>query len=440
MYRSRVERSKTKKGENVMNQLIVLVKMNLKLLFRNKGFLFFLFVLPLLSVLILNIKKESDESREHSTQVINELSDADIKIIYLAELDDSFAYYRIKVFDSSESELSDYVLNQLIDTGLFAVYRYESAHMTAEEILQKAKENAYFDRIGSIIYLSEDFEQEILKGKLQTSIQVYHASEDERGAWFDESFQQTLKVLLKMAGYAEGDETQLSKLLTEVEENLPDKKVIQVSDSKKNALTNVQKGHQQFIGYSYAIMTLSFLFCGIFIAYTVIEERENKVFTRIILSNTNTYQYIIAKLMVSVLVSIMQTAIMGIGVFNLVKNEFGISRFSYLFLIFMLGLIFDTLSLCIGVLMGDVMGANYAVFSIWPVSAMLSGLYFPIEYASGIMKSISNLMPQKWFMRAVEMMMIGDQSAYIMILYTTAAYLILILSAGAAGLKLKHVE
>ena len=86
------------------------------------------------------------------------------------------------------------------------------------------------------------------------------------------------------------------------------------------------------------------------------------------------------------------------------------------------------------------MSANYAVFTLWSVSALLAGLYFPLDSTSAVLKSISNLMPQKWFMKATEMLLVGDKGAYSMVIYVTLAYLIVITSVGSIGLKMKRAD
>ena len=118
----------------------------------------------------------------------------------------------------------------------------------------------------------------------------------------------------------------------------------------------------------------------------------------------------------------------------------GMNKLVFMLVIFMLGLIFSTLSLLLGTIIGDVMSSNYAVFAGWSISALLAGLYFPLDDTSGTLKLIANLMPQRWFMKVSELLMVNDHSAYPMLLYVTAAYLIVIISIGSIGLKMKRGE
>jgi ABC-type multidrug transport system permease subunit len=92
----------------------------------------------------------------------------------------------------------------------------------------------------------------------------------------------------------------------------------------------------------------------------------------------------------------------------------------------------------LGVLLGDVMSSNYAVFAIWSISAMLAGLYFPLDDTTKALKTLSYLMPQRWFLDASELLLVGDKGAYSMVLCITVAYLITIISIGSVGLKIKR--
>jgi ABC-type multidrug transport system permease subunit len=98
------------------------------------------------------------------------------------------------------------------------------------------------------------------------------------------------------------------------------------------------------------------------------------------------------------------------------------------------------MSLLIGVILGDVMSSNYAAFAIWSISALLAGLYFPLDDTTKALKILSYLMPQKWFLDASKLLIVGDRSAYSMVLCVTVAYLIVIISVGGVGLKIKRYE
>ena len=367
--------------------------------------------------------------------MIREISEEE-KVVYLND----WSSYSVKVYDAAETELSEYLLEELSDTGMFSIYRQDAKEMTETEVLEQSKKDAMNDRIGTILYIKPDFNEGVMNGNWEDAVRFYQVSEDERWELWEESFTNELVSIYQVAQGIGAEEDQILSVLQGIKENMPAKKVVSVDGKNEIALSREQNAKKSLAGYAYAIITLGFLFCGVCIAYTVIEERDNKVYTRIMLSKVGRYEYLLSKLVMSILISILQTGIMAVCMFVVRDMDFGIAKPGFLLFILLLGLIFNVLSMAVGILIGDVMGANYAVFAIWTVSALLAGLYFPIEGSSAVIKCLSYLTPQRWFMKGTEMLMVGDQTAYPMILCITLAYLIVILCVGVVGLKMKESE
>ncbi len=421
-----------------MSRFYVLVKTGLKLLLRNKGFLFFLIVLPILALLLLNIKinsKEYNIETNDEKEVIRELELADSKIVYLADA----SKFSVKVYDSSNSKLSDYVLNNLAAMGIFEIYRYHSEDMSEEEIFNLAKENAMNDRIGVILYIKPNFEKGLFLGEIENAMTVFGMAEDDRCDLFRDSLNETMTVLAAYAKEVNSDKNKLEEYLDKAEEAYPQKTIVTVNLNEGKELSTLQESLLSNIGFSISILGLAFLFSGVFIAWIVIEERNNGIFMRITLSNIANWEYIVSKLVISVMITIIQTILIGISLPILVHVEIGINRFSYLAMIFMLGLIFNTLSLCVGTMIGNVMTTNFVTFLVWTMSSLLSGVYLQGSgKIGGVIDPISKLTPQKWFLEGVKMLMRGEKHAYLTMISVTAAFLIVIMSIGAAGLKFKR--
>lgn len=419
-----------------MSHFLELLKINGKLLLRNKGFLFFLLITPIVSVIIMNLHVNlSFYEEEQKEREIQEISGED-KVVYLNNWSD----YAVKVYDGAGTELSEYVLEKMADSGMFSIYRMDAGDMTEAEVQKQAEQDAMNDRMGTILYLKPDFDENVMKGNWEEAFLFYQVSEDERWELWEDSFSGELSAIYQAAQGTGGTKEQVLTILQGIQENLPQQEIISLEGKDSVTLSVEQSSKRGLAGYAYAIITLGFLFCGVCIAYTVIEERENKVYTRIMLSKVGRYEYLLSKLVMSVLISVLQTMVMALCMFVAGDTDFGISKSDFLLFIFLLGLMFSLLSMCAGILIGDVMGANYAVFAVWSISALLAGLYFPIDTASGAVKAISYLMPQRWFLKGTEMLMVGDKSAYPMIACVTCAYLIVILSVGVIGLKMKESD
>lgn len=417
--------------------MIALVKMSVKLLLRNKGFLFFLIVTPILSAFILSVKTEHTVYMDSSgKEVILELKDYTEKSVYVGDTSACI----IKVYDASNNELSDYVLNQMAVTGMFSVCRADVSDLTEEEVEEIAKKAAFDDRAGMLLYLKKDFDDAVLAGNWERGIKLYAVSEDERQEFFVTELTDLLARIKQVQSFAGDDITVLLDALTEIQDKLPEKRVVNLAGKEEVELTEQQTNQRTQIGYAFAFITLGFLFCGVCVAHSVIEEQNNKVFTRIMLTKSSGRDYFISKFVVAFVISMMQTLVLAVCLFFIPGLDVGMNIMSFLVIIFLLGLIFSTLSLLLGMVLGDIMSSNYAVFAIWSISALLAGLYFPLDDTTKALKTLSYLMPQRWFMDASELLLVGDKSAYSVVLCVTVAYLIVIISVGGVGLKIKRYE
>ena len=417
--------------------MISLVKMSIKLLLRNKGFLFFLLVTPIVSTFILSIKMDTAIiGSENNQNVIIELDRPNNKAVYNCNTSACI----IKVYDGSKSELSEYVLEQLASNGMFSVCRADVRDLTEEEVKELAKKDAYNDRTAMILYIKNNFDSAVLEGSWEQAIKLYEVSKDERQVLFKDELTGLFARIKQVQPLANNDVTVILNTLKDMENNMPAKEVVNLAGGGDVELTLEQINQKSQIGYSFAIITLGFLFCGVCVAHSVIEEQNNKVFTRVMLSKISSREYFMSKFIVAFIISVLQTLVLGVCLVFVNGIDFGISIFSYLLVIFMLGLIFSTLSLLLGVLLGDVMSSNYAVFAIWSISALLAGLYFPLDDTTKALKMLSYLMPQKWFVDGTKLLLVNDNSAYSMLLCVTVAYLVVIISVGGVGLKIKKYE
>ena len=407
----------------------------LKLLFRNAGFWFFLIITPILSTLILK-----DEQTNLSSYEMNGSAVAS-KVVEIETAEEKLAYYSgkgryvIKVYDASGSELSEYLLSKMTESGAFMVCRVKTPGMTGEELEERIRLDAEKDRLGAALFLGQSFDDEATSGSVKDGMKVFILSEDERKSLLNSELTMILGQIRRAK--ESGD---IMGTLKSMNETLPKKTVETLADKDEILLSNKQIDQRTLIGYAFAFMTLGFVFTGIFIAHTTINEKKDMVLTRIRLTRLRDVQYFTAKFLSGAIVSALLTAIMAVCSFLIPEEKLGVSRFIFILMIFLLGLIFCSLSLLLGILFDNVMSANIAAFSLWSLSAMLAGLYFPLDSTTDTVKMISYLMPQKWFLSITEYLMTGDGKGYIMMLGVTAAYMVIILSLGSVGIKFRSNE
>lgn len=418
--------------------MLQLVKMSMKLLLRNKGFWFFLLAMPVLSVAILHVKTDEDLAffREETVREIKELYHAEDKVAYYGKSGE----FVVKVYDASESTLSEMFLENLAKNGLFLICRAKTPEFSKSDADAAMARSGIEDRMGAGIYLAKGFDEAVLSGDMAKGMTIYLLSEDERFEIFEreiKGFLAEAKTMAQLSG-KEGDA--LASELEKFHSEDPEKTLRSMARKGSATLTKEQVNHKAHMGYSFSFLTLCFVFCGVIVAHTTIEEEKHKVLTRIQLTGTSNLKYFVSKFVVSAIVSVMITGVLAVLTLFIGQEQLGMSKAAFLGLVFLMGLIFNSLSLLLGILSGEVMTANFMAFTIWSLSCMLAGLYFPLDDASRFVKTVSYVMPQRWFMDSVDQIFMGDKRGYFMVLCITTAYLIIILSLGGVGLKVKKIE
>ena len=407
--------------------MLTIIRSTLKLLFRNKAFWFFLLFAPIVSLLILNTNVSYAISEDTAGKFEIVEIEADGKVAYYGGI----KAYTVKVYDASGSAMSEQLLNDLAGTGMYSVCRASVPGITAEELEAHIDSDAYNDRMGAVLYLSPDFDELIEEGDTEGALNITVLSDDARTELFENDVKLSLQQLM-LAGSPDS--------IAEIRSNMPARQITNIAAEGTRTLSQEQTDEKMELGYAFSIMTFGFVFCGAFVSHTAIEEQKNKVYTRIRLTGGRDITYLTAKFICTFIVSCIITAILAAGaaVFNLAGT--GLELSSFILLVFLQGIIFSTLSLLLGILAGEVMTANFAAFTVWCMSSLFAGLYFPLDDSTALIKGISYAMPQRWFMEGVEMFFTQDKMVYLFLAGVTAAYLMIILSVGNVGIRLRKQE
>lgn len=407
--------------------MITLIRSTLKLLFRNKAFWFFLLIAPALSLLVLNVDMSytivDTPAERHEIVTVDE----DEKIAYYG----GAASFSVKVYDACGSGMTAFLLQDLADTGMYTICRAEVPGMTAEELDEHIRYDAENDRMGAALYISEDFDLLTSEGHAEDSLKVFVLSEDERSELFENDLRLTLGELM-LTGDVDG--------ISDVRDTLPQKEVSTIATSGERELTRDQENSKMKMGYAFSILTFGFVFCGIFVAHTAIEEQKNMVLTRIRLTGGRDITYLVSKCICTVLLSAAVTAILAAGIVLTSVDVEDIGFGKFILVVFLMGIVFCVLSTLLGIISGEVMSSNFIAFTIWCMSSLFAGLYFPLDDSSTLIKAISYITPQRWFMEGVEMFLVKDGHVFVYLICITAAYLMVILSIGNVGIRLRKQE
>ena len=412
-----------------------IIKSTLKLLFRNVIFWIFLIAMPVLSTLMLRLQAANFGLRDSGArEEVLEIDDANERAGYFG----GNGKYVIKVYDASCSELSDRMLCGLAESGMITVVRAKTPDITESEVTDLVSFDGYNDFVGADLYLDKDFDEHVLNGDSDKALTVYILSDDERY----ELLENEIKMFMGQVSNAlhMGGEEDVIKNLDTLRTSLPEKEIVFTDAAGGRKLTDRQLDQKALVGYAFAFLTLGFVFGGALIAYSVIRERKDMVLTRVRVSLLTDAKYFAAKFICGGIVSFIYAVVTSLITLVIDSDKLGMSRIGFFSMVFLLGLIFCSISLMIGILYDDVMSATVSAFILWTLSSLLSGLYFSLDAAGEAIKTMSYLMPSKWFLDATEMMMLGDNKVYFMILCVTTAYLIVTLGLGSIGIKIRNHE
>ncbi|MBO4636816.1 MAG: ABC transporter permease [Clostridiales bacterium] len=405
----------------------ILIRSTLRLLFRNKAFWFFLLIAPALSILILNADTvysiNDSPSRRHEILEIGE----DEKIAYYG----GARSFSVKVYDASGSDMSTFLLQDLADTGMYSVLRASVPGMNESSLNDHISCDAMNDRMGAALFIAPDFDTLIKEGNTEEALRIFILSDDPRAELFENDIRLTLGEL----SVSKDTET-----LNGIREMMPQKEVESIAASGERNLSVEQENTKMKAGYAFSILTFGFVFCGVFVSHTAIEEQKNMVLTRIRLTGGRDLTYLLSKAVCAVIISVIITVILSAGLLIIRPDITGISFPKFILVVFLMGLIFSILSMFLGIISGEIMSSNFIAFTVWCMSSLFAGLYFPLDDSSMIIKAISFITPQRWFMEGVEMFLISDNRVFIYLLCITLSYLMVILSIGNVGIRLKKQE
>ena len=384
----------------MLKNALRLARYSAKLIIRNKAFLVVGILIPLLAPFLMNMwyKIPTDEKVETTY----ELKSMDEQMAYHID------FYRmpVKVYDTVCTDYSKSICDEINKAGMFQTFRAECKDVSDEKIMKSCKKSALEDRVSAIVILRENPEDTVL----------YRVSEDERYELLEDS----LSMILANGPYS-SDTSEVSLL-------------------KISSGDDVEYYMTRNFSYSLSIGTLASIFGGVLVLGTVISEKKDNAYSRILLTKANKGSYLLSKLILSFGIAVFQSICMAISFEFFVKVEIGISGIQFFAVVFLTGLTFNLMSFCCGLIFDSMAGASVMAFVIWSFSALVSGAYFDISEASETYQKAALLMPQRWALVTVTRFMKNDNSGYPLLLCVTAGYLVIMLVIGLMGLRFAAKE
>jgi ABC-2 type transport system permease protein len=395
-----------------MNSYKIMLKTNLKLLLRNKFTFVLMFLIPLLAPLVLNIPVNPDYLENQ------------IKL-------------SVCIIDTSKSQLSQILIERLKDDESLIVTCKEDNIPALDELDAFLIDTANHTSIRTYIYIPSDFEDKVLSGEIKNLITLYDSGHDQRTDLLKGSLQSVFSRFYLYSNVSRGDSKSFYALLNSANSDKTQKEVVTLQSSS-NMLTYNASPKVEPIRYLIAIICAAIFFGSVSIISIFIKEKENLVLKRITLSPAHPITYIGVKLSLGIISLIIQIGVMMLSIKTFTHLSMDISLLHMGLLILGLGLVFLSMSVCLGICLDSIDKVNYFALCIIVLSSMLAGLYFPIELSPKWMQNIALLFPQRWFIYTVDQLILGHTNVLYLYFSVAFGFVIFFISLALLGYKMNN--
>ena len=415
-----------------MQGFCTMLKMNLKLMLRNKGYLISVIGIPMLSLFWIWFIQYSSTV---STTVSAERQIKEIELNDKILQDQDCLTLGIKVYDASQSKASDYLLQALSNYALYSFYRVDASDLSVEEVKANATTTAEQSNLFTSLYIPADFEENIVQGKTDYLVTLFTTSEDERALMLQSNCKELLKTVALYSSMAKHNKESFYQLLNKLERAKIMKEVKTVSTSDVMELSADQKNQKSSFGYVLAFFSLSFLLSGVFISNIYVSEKNNNVLKRVTLTKASFINYISVKVVLAFITLILEEIVICIGLYIL-GDSVGLSILQFIYVTSGVGIVLLLLAIAVGTYTNNAVTVAFGGFFAWTISNCLAGLYFPLSESSSLLQAMARLMPQYWSMKYYSMTVTGTGYAALSFLVVTLGFIALMGGIGMLGLKL----
>lgn len=292
------------------------------------------------------------------------------------------------VVNNDKSIISEKILNHINDYNDMSF-----KIMDKKEADKKLVENRLF----CIISIPENFTDEFILGKFN-NIEITYTKESKE-----------VNII----------KSRINSFLNELYRSLNSSGALNTTIEVDNEIINRDSLDNRIMGF----IMIFFVFTFTNSLSTIIKDRNNKVYNRILLSATSSIEYIIGQVLWNFIICLIQIVVI-ICFINIFNISLGISINEFLYTLLCIGF----MSMAVGVFIISLCSNEnqISVFStliIFP-SSMISGCLWPIEIMSDNLQKLSYIFPQRYIFILLEKFS-GSNSIYSIV---TAVLLIFLVS------------
>ncbi len=333
----------------MINRILSLIRKEFTQLSRDKSMIFVLLFFPLMLLIIFGYAVNFDVK--------------------------NISFY---VYDADKSELSREFVNGMKNSEYFNFKGYLSSEKEISQLMNSGE-------VQFVAQISKNFEQEVTRGKENTSIQLIIDGVDGN----------TASIINNYLVAAVSD---FSKSVSENQLNKFGKKFVFLVDAEMRFWFNPDLQTTLFLIPGLIGMIL-IITAVVTVSLSLVREKERGTIEQLNVSSLNIIELLIGKLTPYFLISIMEAALVLIAGFVL----FGIVVKGSYFLLLLSTIIFLFSATSMGIFISVISDSQQVAFTLSTFatllpSAILSGFIFPIESMPIIIQALTNVSPVKFYL------------------------------------------
>lgn len=324
----------------------------------------------------------------------------------------------IAVTDNDNSELSAKLKSYLSD----------KMNMNIIEDEQEKFNDKLINRdVSAIIEIPQNFEADVASGK-DVKIKSTTLDDYENGAYISVYIEGFMRSVDVASNAANGDLQLLLKIMNS--------KVADTELTVKNAVVSDRENEYVAAGFTFSegFMIMLVTAIGMFITLAVMDDRQYGTYSRMAVSSVTGIQYIIGTLGASVLISLISLIILPL--YLLVTGAQMNADYP---LVFITVIIYSLFNSALSIMLAQLISSKQALATlsgcITSIGALLGGAWFPIDETAGMLKYLSYITPQYWYVD----FMSGEAEQPAINICVLILYTLLIMLASAALFGRKSV-
>lgn len=344
-----------------MNQIVLLSKNILKLLFRKKGSFIIYILLPIIGIMVPMMLFSNQGEVKTRVGIVNK----DAGFVSTSIIHDLKSQKRYQVTDLNESDINKKITEGSLDCA---------------------------------VVIPEGYSEAMLKGEPKmlelVSIQGISAT-----GWLDGYLTLNLSNVSMIAQASKGDEAVFKSMYEAYTASPTPVK----SESVKNTVRNSEI---TYLGLGFLIQ---FLLVGAGkTAALIIRERQEKTLARIRVAPVKGYNYITSNVVINVVLVTLQTMITLMALRYIFNIDFGTSILNMMIVMFplLVAAVGLTLMLVSFAKNEGHLGTLLTIF-VYP-TCLISGCFWDVEMMPEFMQKIANFLPQRWALDGVESLLLGN--------------------------------